>query len=54
MIITKAHAKKLQRHGKAAIEGRTTDQGRWSERHNGRTYVIVHRLDVQRTDHYAE
>ena len=54
MIITKNYAKKLVRQGKAKIEGRTTDQARWQDRHQGTTYVIVTRYDKTRTDHYAE
>lgn len=52
MIITKKYARQLVKSGKARIEGRTTDQARWGERYQGKTYVIVTRLDLQRTDHY--
>jgi hypothetical protein len=54
MIISKKYAQKLVREGKATIEGRTTDQPRWEDRHTGKTYVIVTRHDKQRTDHYEE
>lgn len=54
MIISKAYAKRLIKLGKARIVTRTTDQPRWSERHNGRTYVAIDRLDLQRVDHYEE
>ena len=53
MIITRKYAMRLVREGKARIDGRTTDQARWSDCDNGKTYRIVERLDVQRTDHYV-
>jgi len=52
MIITKKYAQRLVREGKATEEGRTTDQARWAERDMGKTYRIVTRHDLQRTDHY--
>ena len=54
MIITKKYAQKLVKGGKAKIEGRTTDQARWQDRDMGKTYAIVTRYDLQRTDHYEE
>lgn len=55
MIIGKAYAQRLQRQGKATIEdSRTTDQSRWQDRHGGKTYRIVIRHDLQRTDHYED
>ena len=53
MIITKKYAQRLVREGKAILEdGRTTDQSRWQDRYMGKTYQIVTRYDLQRTDHY--
>ena len=54
MIITKKYAQQLVRDGKAKIEGQTTDQARWQDRDMGKTYTIVTRYDLQRTDHYEE
>ena len=54
MIITKKYAKHLIRYGKAIVLGKTTDQPIWDERHNGKTFVILNRLDQGRTDHYIE
>jgi len=54
MLITKSHAKRLMRQGKARPVGRTTDQPRWCDRHNGQTYVVLDRLDLHRVDHYRE
>ncbi len=55
MIISKAYAQRLVREGKAKIEDtRTTDQPRWEDRAMGKTYRVVTRYDVQRTDHYEE
>ena len=52
MIITKKYARKLVKAGKAKIDGRTTDQPTWEQRYGGKTYVVVQRYDLQRTDHY--
>ena len=54
MIITKKHALKLVKEGKAKIEGRTTTAPRWTERDYGTTYLIIARYDKQRTDHAAD
>jgi len=51
MIITKKYAKKLVKAGKAKITGQTTDQPRWCDRFQGRTYLIITRYDLCRTDH---
>jgi len=52
MIISKGHAQRLVREGKARLGGKTTDQARWGDRYQGKVYCIVDRLDLQRVDHY--
>ena len=52
MIISKNYGQKLLRQNKAIKVGCTTDQTRWSERGNGRTYQVISRVDIQRVDHY--
>jgi hypothetical protein len=44
MIITRSHANRLVRTGKATKDGSTTD--------NDQRYQIVVRHDLQRVDHY--
>lgn len=44
MKISRNHAKRLVRQGKATLDGSTTD--------DGRRYQIVIRHDLQRVDHY--
>jgi len=43
MIISKKYADKLIKNGKANIIGKTYN--------NGKTYLILNRYDLQRTDH---
>lgn len=54
MIISKAHAQRLARQGKARIRAKTTTARAWEDRAYGRVYRIVDRLDIQRVDHYLD
>lgn len=55
MIITKKYTQRLVKAGKAKLEdSRTTDQSCWQDRYQGKTYRIITRYDLQRTDHYEE
>jgi hypothetical protein len=44
MIISRGHARRLVRQGRATLDGSTID--------NDQRYQIVTRHDLQRTDHY--
>ena len=54
MVISKKHAQRLIRAGKAEAVDRTTTAPRWAERAYGDTYVVLLRHDLQRIDHYLD
>ena len=50
MILSKSYLKKLIREGKAQYSNNTESESIVND--NGKQYIVVDRLDLQRVDHY--